>query len=217
MRERSTRFWPSTPASRWRRSSYDTERDYIMTADEAKEYGLIDDVIGKRAQGSEPAAVTRQAAAGNRTTLMVKKNGETEVLRARSAASRSATSASSSRARRSTSATSASSSATTSSPRTTARRTHGRCAGDASQARRRSRSSSTTTSSARSDQEEAVRRGLQPLQADRDPEAATSRNDVELAKCNILLIGPTGSGKTLLAQTLARILRCRSPSPTPPR
>src|ERR1700720_1550974 len=34
----------------------------------------------------------------------------------------------------------------------------------------------------------------------------TKQNDVELAKSNILLIGPTGSGKTLLAQTLARIL-----------
>src|SRR6266568_2598534 len=34
----------------------------------------------------------------------------------------------------------------------------------------------------------------------------TKYNDVELAKSNILLIGPTGSGKTLLAQTLARIL-----------
>jgi ATP-dependent Clp protease ATP-binding subunit ClpX len=32
------------------------------------------------------------------------------------------------------------------------------------------------------------------------------RNDVELQKSNILLIGPTGSGKTLLAQTLARLL-----------
>ncbi|MFC9085584.1 ClpX C4-type zinc finger protein, partial [Nocardiopsis dassonvillei] len=30
--------------------------------------------------------------------------------------------------------------------------------------------------------------------------------DVEIAKSNILLLGPTGSGKTLLAQTLARIL-----------
>jgi ATP-dependent Clp protease ATP-binding subunit ClpX len=35
---------------------------------------------------------------------------------------------------------------------------------------------------------------------------AARNNDVELAKSNILLIGPTGCGKTLLAQTLARIL-----------
>jgi len=35
---------------------------------------------------------------------------------------------------------------------------------------------------------------------------AQKSNDVELAKSNILLIGPTGCGKTLLAQTLARIL-----------
>jgi ATP-dependent Clp protease ATP-binding subunit ClpX len=34
----------------------------------------------------------------------------------------------------------------------------------------------------------------------------SSKDDVELAKSNILLIGPTGSGKTLLAQTLARML-----------
>jgi len=33
-----------------------------------------------------------------------------------------------------------------------------------------------------------------------------SADDVEIDKSNILLIGPTGSGKTLLAQTLARIL-----------
>jgi ATP-dependent Clp protease ATP-binding subunit ClpX len=34
----------------------------------------------------------------------------------------------------------------------------------------------------------------------------SKKNDVELAKSNILLIGPTGSGKTLLAETLARLL-----------
>ncbi len=36
--------------------------------------------------------------------------------------------------------------------------------------------------------------------------AERSRNEVELQKSNILLIGPTGTGKTLLAQTLAKIL-----------
>ncbi len=35
---------------------------------------------------------------------------------------------------------------------------------------------------------------------------AKNAGDVELAKSNILLVGPTGSGKTLLAQTLARLL-----------
>ncbi|CAI8760818.1 ATP-dependent Clp protease ATP-binding subunit ClpX [Methylococcus capsulatus] len=34
----------------------------------------------------------------------------------------------------------------------------------------------------------------------------SKKNEVELAKSNILLIGPTGSGKTLLAETLARLL-----------
>ena len=35
---------------------------------------------------------------------------------------------------------------------------------------------------------------------------ARGRNDIELTKSNILLIGPTGTGKTLLAQTLAKML-----------
>src|SRR6185369_7439500 len=37
-------------------------------------------------------------------------------------------------------------------------------------------------------------------------EISRRRNEVEIQKSNILLIGPTGSGKTLLAQTLARLL-----------
>lgn len=37
-------------------------------------------------------------------------------------------------------------------------------------------------------------------------ESRRQKDDVELAKSNILLIGPTGSGKTLLAETLARLL-----------
>jgi ATP-dependent Clp protease ATP-binding subunit ClpX len=37
-------------------------------------------------------------------------------------------------------------------------------------------------------------------------EMSRRRNEVEIQKSNILLIGPTGSGKTLLAQTLARLL-----------
>ncbi len=35
---------------------------------------------------------------------------------------------------------------------------------------------------------------------------AENENEVELSKCNVLLLGPTGVGKTLLAQTLARML-----------
>jgi ATP-dependent Clp protease ATP-binding subunit ClpX len=38
-------------------------------------------------------------------------------------------------------------------------------------------------------------------------ETVSEEGDVEIQKSNVLLIGPTGSGKTLLAQTMARILR----------
>ena len=56
-------------------------------------------------------------------------------------------------------------------------------------------------------QARALGRRLQPLQA--RPDAPGGREDgdgIELQKSNILLLGPTGCGKTLLAQTLARIL-----------
>src|ERR1700685_1840623 len=39
-----------------------------------------------------------------------------------------------------------------------------------------------------------------------DARGARAKEDVEIAKSNILLIGPTGCGKTLLAETLARLL-----------
>lgn len=42
---------------------------------------------------------------------------------------------------------------------------------------------------------------------EREKSSSKKREDVEIQKTNILLIGPTGSGKTLLAQTLAKILK----------
>ena len=41
---RTTRSSPSTPASRSTRSRKDTERDYFMSAEQAKDYGIIDAV-----------------------------------------------------------------------------------------------------------------------------------------------------------------------------
>ncbi len=56
----------------------------------------------------------------------------------------------------------------------------------------------------------AVYNHYKRLQAEQEASARTSRyaddDDVELAKSNILLLGPTGCGKTYLAQTLARKL-----------
>ena len=69
--------------------------------------------------------------------------------------------------------------------------------------RRRSRHPRRVRDRAGAREEGPLRRGPQPLQAHR---LEGQRDDVELQKSNILLLGPTGSGKTLLAQTLARIL-----------
>src|ERR1700675_1204206 len=57
----------------------------------------------------------------------------------------------------------------------------------------------------------AVYNHYKRVQAGPSPE-----DGVELAKSNILLLGPTGCGKTLLAQTLARILNFPSAIPAAP-
>ena len=109
------------------------------------------------------------------------------------------------RARRSSSATSASRSVTTSSPTTTGSR---RAAGAHLPAGPQEIKKFLDEHVIGQEQTKKKRgRGLQPLQAHRDPEAgAHGRNEIELTKSNILLIGPTGTGKTLLAQTLAKLL-----------
>ena len=52
----------------------------------------------------------------------------------------------------------------------------------------------------------AVYNHYKRVQAGADDKPRNAESAVELAKSNILLLGPTGSGKTLLAQTLARML-----------
>ena len=59
-REQLNKIWPSAPASRWRRSGSTSERDYFMSADEAKDYGLIDQVIAQAR--AEPRARPMSAA-----------------------------------------------------------------------------------------------------------------------------------------------------------
>ena len=49
MRERINAILVSHTGQPEKRIQEDTERDYIMTADQGKEYGIIDDVIRKRA------------------------------------------------------------------------------------------------------------------------------------------------------------------------
>ena len=133
------------------------------------------------------------------------KFGEGERPRSSAASARRARSRSrsSSRARASTSATSASTCATTSSPTSSA--TVPSSSSTSSRSPARSPRSSTTSSSARTEAKKilsvAVYNHYKRIQA-----GPLHDDDVEVAKSNILLLGPTGCGKTLLAQTLARML-----------
>ena len=56
------------------------------------------------------------------------------------------------------------------------------------------------------EQSDKADKSRQKKPADEKNAVQVADDDVELTKSNIMLIGPTGSGKTLLAQTLARIL-----------
>src|SRR5688500_810594 len=89
-RERLNQILAQHTGQPLKRIQEDTERDYIMGADQGKEYGIIDDVIRKRAwsfplpaAGFQPdSAGSWQLVAGSfRVHPMVKKTGDGEILR----------------------------------------------------------------------------------------------------------------------------------------
>ena len=195
MRERLNEILVEHTGQPLKRIQDDTERDYIMTAEQGKEYGIIDDVIRKRVVGGAgPSCVYGEEERRDRgAALLVLQQGSER----RAQADRGPDGVHLRRVRRGLQR-----HHRRRQPVREPRRARRRCP-----SRRRSRSSSTSTSSGRSGRRSGWRsRSTTTTSGSRSRSRPRSRNDVELTKSNILLIGPTGTGKTLLAQTLAKLL-----------
>ncbi len=216
----------------------DTERDYFMSPEQAKAYGIIDEVYTVPGRLADRAGARRRARSGGEGS------GRGRAVAARRRARTRAEAPSDRRAhevaqgRRVTTTSSQGNQGPLSLPllrqepgagpqahrgpgRLHLRRVHQPVPGDhrggdargaarqaagreAPEPAARSRTRSTSTSSARSGPRRSSRSPSTTTTSGSTP--ATPVDDVELQKSNVLLVGPTGSGKTLLAQTLARVL-----------
>ena len=177
------------------RIAEDTDRDRYMTAEQAKEYGLIDEVLASAASVQEGKSQWQvKGTVDVRALLVLPSRPEPGSPADRRAGRRLHLRRVRRRSARKccdedgieTTAEQRDPSLAPACPRARSWRSWTSTSSARSGPRRCSRSRSTTTTSA--------------------SRAASAHDDVELEKSNILLIGPTGCGKTLLARTLARIL-----------
>ena len=196
----------------------DTDRDFVMEADEALEYGIIDEVISLATRSTAPVRSVSAGQQGRPVRGEVRghrRAAEVLVLRQVAEAGQEAH-------RRP--------------GRLHLRRVHRPLQRDHRGGAHRDRRAPLRRAAQRparsatflddyvvgqdAGQEDPVGRRLQPLQAHPVPAARTGlghHDEVELAKSNILLLGPTGCGKTLWPRRWPACSTCRSPSPTPPR